>query len=391
MRQQSTAAEAPRLEQACDDPPATTDGPENARGVRQRRRADRQRLFFVNGPWQAIVALSALLTARGSLEATRDLENRLVIVGARYRPETLAVLEQIFRRVLGPVATLTLRIEDARWRRLLSGYRSRRIRSSLDSAGLLDAVAEVWAIDFSYGLVLSAYGETPRYLFEDGIISYVHYNGYATGGARSAMTRSALGHYVCRPDLMCSPAPNLRRISAEAMREIIALVRGPSLTAARQAPGSVSREKTALLLGQGLHRSLRLARSDELSVYAEACARLTKQGYRVLWKDHPRDHRPFYDELRERFGDAVIETRREAQFWPVETLLDGLALDLCVGATCSTLIYGQYLFGLPARTIAAQMASCRFTGIRGRWRRRIFAGERRIAEAVCGNLDAILD
>ena len=109
----------------------------------------------------------------------------------------------------------------------------------------------------------------------------------------------------------------------------------------------------ALFLGQCFAEYGALARDTELEGYRETIARIAEHGMRVVWKEHPRNQRPFFPELRRELGDAIVEAETSATE-PIELLASRAQYSACVSVCSSSLFYLPRLTGTPSYTLAAE-------------------------------------
>ena len=82
-------------------------------------------------------------------------------------------------------------------------------------------------------------------------------------------------------------------------------------------------------------------------------------GYEVLWKEHPRTHRPFLPDLIE--AGIGVHGLPDLGPWPIEIFAERLGLAACASLTSTSLYNLPLLFGLPTfSTVGRYLASFRF-------------------------------
>ncbi len=151
------------------------------------------------------------------------------------------------------------------------------------------------------------------------------------------------------------PAPDylrpLRRLLIEpeflraAIQDAARVVAVPALDLDGDANGPL-----AVALGQCFSNYGDLNHETELAGYVAMARRLRDEGFTVLWKEHPRTRRPFYDEL----ADAVEGVYQMPHIgpWPIELFAERLGFARCAGVTSTSLFNFPLLFRIPAFTIA---------------------------------------
>lgn len=101
-----------------------------------------------------------------------------------------------------------------------------------------------------------------------------------------------------------------------------------------------------LVIGQFFSSNEAINREDELAEYHSICETMIAKGYTVIWKEHPKNPKPFFGNLKEYFGSNLYNLDDYYSFhWPIEVLLNNFEVDLCVSCTSTSLITINKLFG----------------------------------------------
>lgn len=104
--------------------------------------------------------------------------------------------------------------------------------------------------------------------------------------------------------------------------------------------------KKCLVIGQFFSSNEAINREDELLEYHSVCKTMIAKGYAVIWKEHPKNPLPFWDNLKDSFGKDLYNLDDYYSFhWPIEVLLNNFEVDLCVSCTSTSLITINKLFG----------------------------------------------
>lgn len=107
---------------------------------------------------------------------------------------------------------------------------------------------------------------------------------------------------------------------------------------------------TALVLGQCFARWKVMEYATELGVYTKVVGRLLEQGFAVLWKEHPRADKGFFDAMREALPSQALRRVELPPACPIELVFERLGADCLVSGTSSSLFYVPKLFGAAAYT-----------------------------------------
>ena len=117
-------------------------------------------------------------------------------------------------------------------------------------------------------------------------------------------------------------------------------------------------QRDILLIAQSVKDMMRddgsYGRELEVNLYRAALTEVMDKGYRVWWKDHPRQEDSIFDDLTVYFGDRLKRLHFVDQL-PIELALSALRFERCVGLTSSSLFYLPKLFGTKAYTFADKL------------------------------------
>jgi hypothetical protein len=342
-----------------------------------------RRLVFVHGPWQLLIAASALEQASQSAGGrSRDTLVIFPLPDGPLPPPILEVIERIARAVRP-------------WRRVV--VLNEAIPGGLGEARGCPEVAralleedppdEVW-LECLWGtsekIFAEAYPRARLVLYEDGLhvylpgedhhLSIARLLGDPRGTYRTLRLRlrerrdpanlaiaGMLPRHLARVtasylwiSLMLPPADYQRRLplvqlQTRFVREMLARVT-PLVEDIELEPASGPR---ALLLGHCFSNFGDLDREVELECYVDMAGQLQRMGYEVIWKEHPRTRRPFLPELT----GAVPGVRGAPDWgpWPVEVLVERLGLSACASITSTSLFTIPLLLGLPSFSAAARL------------------------------------
>lgn len=107
-----------------------------------------------------------------------------------------------------------------------------------------------------------------------------------------------------------------------------------------------SNSKTALLLGSNLSHLQSFPREREVEVFADTIRRLNEQGYTILWKEHPRNQKPLFEDIQEIVElDNFVYLSNEQKL-PIEVIVAESNIDLCGSTLSSSLFYMKQIFGI---------------------------------------------
>jgi hypothetical protein len=347
------------------------------------------RLVFVHGPWQLLVAASALKQAS---ESSGD--------GAR---DTLVIYSLHSATVPGPIREVMCRMAPALgpWRRVIVldpsiEWDLRDVRPSIEALRArldVDEPDEVWLTSLWVGAEKGAAETYPGariVLYEDGLHSYIEAEDYHVSAARCLRepretyrsVRLRLRERMRPDDLSLSPMlpRHLARVSASYLWISLMLpppayqrrlpwvqIQPRFLREAIEQASPLADEvvldgrsgPTAVVLGQCFSNYGDLARDVELDLYIEMAGRLQEMGYEVLWKEHPRTRRPFLPDLIE--AGIGVHGLPDLGPWPIEIFTGRLGLAACASLISTSLFNLPLLFGLPTfSTVGRHLSSFRF-------------------------------
>jgi hypothetical protein len=345
------------------------------------------RLILVHGPWQLLLAVSAMKQAATSSKAV--FQDELVII-ARREGSFPSPLGEVMRRIASVVwpwsrvvvidDTDDFDLFDAR-RRPVEALRAKLGPGKPD---------EVW-MNFLGGFNLAdrhraiaramadAYASARLVLYEDGLDSYLPTDDshlslsqclkrprrtYRAIKARVREWRKPsdlsvaplLQRHLARVvasylwiSLMVSPPPFQRRLPwiqlqtrflKETIEQVTPIVDDIGLQ------GMTAGSRRVIVLGQCFASWGVLPKDVELDCYVSMTRRLQEMGYEVLWKEHPRMSEPLLPDLTKVVPG--IRSLPELGPWPIELFVERLGLAACASLTSTTLFSMPLLFGLPS-------------------------------------------
>jgi hypothetical protein len=342
------------------------------------------RLIFVHGPWQLLMAASALKQAARSLgRSSRDI---LVIFSLHDGPLPPAICE-VMGRIAGAVWAWqrVVVLDDAiAWNICDARGSMDALRTKLDE-GEAD---EVW-LDSLWGtpekIAAETYPAARLVLYEDGLHTYLPVEDHHLSAARclreprmvyrslklrirerldsndlsiALMLPRHLSRVVASYlwiSLMRSPADQQRRLpwiqlETRFLRDTIAQL-SPFVDDFELEVGNGRR---AIVLGQ-CFSNYGVPRDFELNCYIVMARQLQEMGYEVIWKEHPRTRQPFLTELVE--AVAGVRSVPDLGPWPIEAFVERLGLAACASLTSTSLFTIPLLFNVPSFSVAARYAS----------------------------------
>ena len=110
---------------------------------------------------------------------------------------------------------------------------------------------------------------------------------------------------------------------------------------------SDAQNATVLVLGNPMYQTKKISWENELEIYAGIICSIMDAGYCVIWKDHPRGERPFYEALCSKTGIALTTCNPRIS---VELLIPKHNIKAVVANVSTSLFNAQVLFDLPCFT-----------------------------------------
>lgn len=95
-----------------------------------------------------------------------------------------------------------------------------------------------------------------------------------------------------------------------------------------------------------------LGKGDEIALYTVALRHVIEKGYRVLWKDHPRERDSLLQDIIHCFPSGRIKRCTFDNRVPIELASFGPSIAGCVGFTSSSLFYLQKIGRIPVYTFS---------------------------------------
>jgi hypothetical protein len=347
------------------------------------------RLVFVHGPWQLLVAASALKQAS---ETSGDGAWNTLVIYSLHSATVPGPIREVMCRMapaLGPWRRVIVLDPSIEWDLRDARPSIEALRARLD----VDEPDEVWLDALWVGPekgVAEAYPGARIVLYEDGLHTYLETEDHHVSAARCLREPRAAYRSMrlrlrerMRPDnLSLSPMlpRHLARVSASYLWISLML---PPPAYQRRLPWAQIQPRflgetidrvspladevvldggsgpTAVVLGQCFSNYGDLARDVELDLYIEMARRLQEMGYEVLWKEHPRTRRPFLPDLVE--AVAGVQGLPDLGPWPIEVFAKRLGLAACASLTSTSLFNFPLLFGLSSFSTAGRyLSSFRF-------------------------------
>jgi hypothetical protein len=346
-----------------------------------------RRFIFVHGPWQLIVATSALKQAAQSLSGRA--QDTLVIYSLPDGPLSQSMVD-VMRRIATAVWPWhqVIVLNDA-----IDWWTLRDVRGSIatlrENLGE-EAPDELWAINVPQNptkITAEAYPSARIVLFEDGLMSYLPYHDHRLSISqclekprtalralklrlrerlrpqdlsvsamlsrhRSRISANYLWMSLAVPPSDCQRRLPWAQLKTHFVKDTIACV-SPIAPAVDLEP---ARRPRAILLGQCFSNyDGGITREFELECYADIARSVQRMGYEVLWKEHPRMRRPCGRDLFELVPG--VSAFPEIGPWPIEVYVERLGLAACAGLTSTTLFSIPLLFNLPSFSPAGRYAS----------------------------------
>ena len=344
-----------------------------------------KRFVFVHGPWQLIMAASALRQAAESRPGKTI--DTLVIYSLPDGPLSDSLLD-VTRRIAAevwPWQRVVVLTDVIDWWALHDVPGCITLLRELGAA----EPDELWVVDVPQNptkITAEAYPSARIVLFEDGLMSYLPYEDHrlsvsqCLGQPRGALralkfrlrerlrpgdlsTSSVLSRHRARVSasylwmsLALPPSDCQRRrpwiqLKTRFIRETIALVS----SIADHIDLEPAKGPSAILLGQCFSNyGGSITRDLELECYADIARSLQRMGYEVLWKEHPRMRHPCRYELLEQVPG--VRALPETGAWPIEVYVERLGLAACAGLTSTALFSIPLLFNLPSISPAGRYA-----------------------------------
>ncbi|WP_406684195.1 alpha-2,8-polysialyltransferase family protein [Seonamhaeicola sp. MEBiC1930] len=93
-----------------------------------------------------------------------------------------------------------------------------------------------------------------------------------------------------------------------------------------------------LILGQYFSESGAITREEEVDEYKFICRHLNAEGYHIIWKEHPKNQKPFLQDLEKEFNEIINLNQYYSRYWPIEIIANDLEVHLYVSCTSTSLI-----------------------------------------------------
>ena len=96
-------------------------------------------------------------------------------------------------------------------------------------------------------------------------------------------------------------------------------------------------------------------REEELNHYKKLCQYLYSEGYTILWKEHPKNRKPFFNELKATFTQIEDFNNYHSSYWPLEVVVKDFNIDLFIATTSTSIVVLDKVFGYATKSSAPLM------------------------------------
>ena len=242
-------------------------------------------------------------------------------------------------------------------------------------------------------IILSVFSDCAVFLYEDGLASY-YTQPYTCGLKRLIKTplrnwvgglRREISHWgtpeckdllgICARDmqrvntvylslLSLIPAPkcfsgvDIVDISEDLRKQVYAL---PYELTDEQV--LYARQDIVFVLGDAMYPEGSITWGAEAEIYEELLSSLIGRGFNVVWKDHPRNPKPFFLELCNRTGKQLIGCNSQIS---VELYINQHNIKALIANVSTSLFNAQMLFNIPCYTYYQDEWSSCF-GVYDKW------------------------
>lgn len=353
------------------------------------------RIVLATGPWQTIMAASAIRQATSVLKQTP--KDYLVLSGYQLSDET--------KQTMMSIAPLVWNWEAIIWAEDVlhldfPSFNKENFPNYLQAFKQrvpLDKVNEIWGCklqDLAEKIMLEAYPSAKVIIYEDGLHSYVDYEDWDLFDRKllsnysefkyklKQRVKERLGYFdcinkycICRKHIErisqvylaltnTLPVPNylkkrgnVKQIEQNFVLETLSAIATKS-EAVKQA---ISQQNTqdknkVLVLGQCFSLWGLFSWEEELNIYSEIISLLLEYNFIPIWKEHPRMTQPFYRELTSQHSSLKTLELNLHYSYPIELFVKPLNLMGCVSLTSTSLFYLKDLFKIPTYTLAKELS-----------------------------------
>lgn len=109
-------------------------------------------------------------------------------------------------------------------------------------------------------------------------------------------------------------------------------------------------ENTVLLCAQELYSTGLITYEKELEMYAESIKTLVEKNIKVMFKEHPRCLKPFYNNLKKQVNSEFVQEFEKTSF-PIEVYISKKQPKAIISAFSTSLFLSNYLFNTPAYSL----------------------------------------
>ena len=343
-----------------------------------------ERLCLAPGPWQLIM-LEAALRERSD----KNFNDTLVLFefwgGDQLRSwmERIAKALRPWKKIVWGNVLFNPGFSEEQW-----PWPVRQVSETIQNELKLNAPSQLWMGHLGgrpYKWAMETYPHAPVSLYEDGFMSPVpvwrmgwryclrnpiHLLTHAWRGTLADHVRSdriatwllpkiytdrVSKLYTCTGPKADLPEPYSRFSRKEIRPEIVMSVLRDVVRALDIKIEGDFGENDILLLAQPLEIMMQndrpYRRELEVDLYRSVLRELVDKGYRVWWKDHPRQNASIFNDIKKDF-DGLVQRLPYAEQLPIELFFTVKKINTCVAMTSSSLFYLPRLFGVNAYTFA---------------------------------------
>ncbi len=349
------------------------------------------RLIVATGPWQIILAASAL--RQETIELDTISMDYLILCGHNLSNE--------FKQTMMSIAISVWNWQGIIWTEdllysnlpILNSDNFLKISQTLKKRIPAINYDEIWLCHLAQNtakFILETYQKAAIILYEDGLHSYVSYEHIDLLDTHNLITKKELKLLLKRFILrqakpydiinkrgLCQrhlnrlkrvhlsllnylPVPEymnqavIKKIQAESLiTSVKAIQRNIKLNNILNSRKSL--DNNVLVLGQCFSKWEIISWQEEFKLYKNICSTLIHNNLVPLWKEHPRVNKPFYDSLVNELPSVKKIDLNFHYSWPIEIFLDQLDIKACVAATSTSLFYLKEIFEIPTYTFAHEL------------------------------------
>jgi hypothetical protein len=352
------------------------------------------RLVLATGPWQTIMAASAIRQSTSALKQTP--KDYLVLSGYKLSDET--------KQTMMSIAPLVWNWEAIIWAEDVlhldfPSFNQENFPSYLQAFKQrvpVDKVAEIWGCklqDAAEKIMAEAYPSAKIVIYEDGLHSYIDYEDWELFDLKvltnyqdfkykfKQRVKEQLGYFdcinkycICRKHIdrisqvylaltKTLPVPNylkkrrnVRQLEKDFVLETLSAIATKSETVQQAISQQNPQKNKVLVLGQCFSLWGLFTWEEELSIYSKIISLLLEYNFTPIWKEHPRMTQPFYQQLVNKHSSLQTLELNLHYSYPIELFVKELNLIGCVSLTSTSLFYLKDLFEIPTYTLAKELS-----------------------------------